>query len=201
MTQTSPWILVLGPLLGGTLAGIFALTVTYLGHRFTAGRERAAKSSESKMKRLQRWEEFETKNLLDLQDTAPRLIEAIRKLHSDLIHETPPKSRFADVLAVEGFLIHVVNLASRVRDQELRTHMKAFIEAAVALRDALNGPISQLEMPDRLRNNNPVDHALFKKMTDTMITHYLTVSSIIGDRIRSEIEAAMARTDAGLARN
>jgi hypothetical protein len=194
MNPANPWI----PLLAALVASAFTMTSVYLGHRFTMGRERAAKAAELGMKRRQRWEEFEEKTLLELQDKGPLLVACFRRTLGELITiaDTKDLSRREAIMArcseTEDALILVFNLASRIPDDETRRAAMEFFKAAITVRDAIGQAFESCSRgvaPSALGPEVATVISLIKVANEK----YIDLGIRIGGRVRDTIKAEAAK--------
>src|SRR5687768_3295606 len=77
MNPQSPWAPVVASgivALGAVLGNLLALVGVWLVQAKTSQREREAKEREAKEKRANRWDDFQMKTLMDLQDTLRQLV-------------------------------------------------------------------------------------------------------------------------------
>jgi len=103
--------------------GIIALVVLYLGHWSNVERERRSKVMEARLRRRHRWEEFDEKAILELQEKLPRIAYFTQKMLGETVQMTakPPDSMTPIIgpasLPEFGESQDIIfNLSTRIRD-------------------------------------------------------------------------------------
>lgn len=186
------WMPLLASLVG-LLGGIIGV---YLGNHLAQGRDLRMKVAEARMRRRQRWEEFEDQTLIEFQDKAPLFIGAIARLAMNASYVARfPKSADPDAFPrsiTEVGEIHAIvfNFVTRIRDEEMRELAMRFLVDAKEVRKQAGLLIT---------NSSPgsqVSPSALRPWLDEMHGAFLAVSGRIGERLRKAVAEEIAKSEA-----
>ena len=196
MNPVNPWVPLFATALGGALTVVGGIVL----HRLAERREVRSKALDARLRRRQRWEEFDEKSLIAFQDqmadfflTTSKLATSATVLVSNKNKTEYASNSAAFTIAHTEFGVGQIILfsyLSRIHDDETRQFAVDYLAAGLKV----YGVTGDLIKSDA-RTGSP-DLTALREANQAMTTAFTTASGRIGDRIRSEIKSEQEKARA-----
>lgn len=175
--------------LPAVVATISSLAGVFLANRMNLDRELRTKAAEAKIRRRQRWEEFDEEATIAFQDKMIEFVQAIAKMNSDTVDVIT--GNLADKAANERFKIShvdvqisyyvVFNYLSRIHDREARRLGLSFFAAGAKVREEVEASLNKQDIQSNIES--------ISKLNIVFMNSFTALSCYIGERIRGKIQS------------